>query len=89
MRDVKARAAGVVAVAEAFFAVGLGAVAIAASDLAGQGVARWKEEHDVQVGDRIELRRAASVARYVRTPAMGPFLSLLRKKILNEDGRPV
>jgi len=48
-----------------------------------------QDEHDLQVGDRIEVRRAASVARFVRTPSMRPFLALLRKKILKEEGGPV
>ena len=48
-----------------------------------------QEEHDLQVGDRIEVRRSESVARFVRTPSMRPFLTLLRKKILKEEGGPV
>ncbi|HVR88985.1 MAG TPA: NAD(+)/NADH kinase [Candidatus Limnocylindria bacterium] len=43
-----------------------------------------QEEHDLQVGDRIEVRRAKNVARFVRTTTMRPFLSLLRQKILKE-----
>jgi len=48
-----------------------------------------QEEHDLQIGDRIEVRRAESVARFVRTPSMRPFLALLRKKILKEEGGPL
>lgn len=47
-----------------------------------------QEEHDLHVGDRIEVRRADASARFVRTPTMRPFLSLLRKKILKEEGGP-
>lgn len=47
-----------------------------------------QEEHDLFVGDRIEVRRAETVARFVRTPSMRPFLALLRKKILKEEGGP-
>ncbi len=47
-----------------------------------------QEEHDLLVGDRIEVRRAETVARFVRTPSMRPFLTLLRKKILKEEGGP-
>ncbi len=47
-----------------------------------------QEEHDLLVGDRIEVRRAQTVARFVRTPSMRPFLTLLRKKILKEEGGP-
>ena len=43
-----------------------------------------QEEHDLRVGDRIEVRRAGSVARFVRTKTMRPFLTLLRQKILKE-----
>lgn len=45
-----------------------------------------QEEHDLRAGDRIEVRRARSVARFVRTASMPPFLTLLRQKILKEDG---
>ena len=48
-----------------------------------------QEEHDLLVGDRIEVRRAQTVARFVRTASMRPFLTLLRKKILKEEGGPV
>ena len=48
-----------------------------------------QEEHDLRVGDRIEVRRAQTVARFVRTGTMRPFLTLLRKKILKEEGGPV
>ena len=48
-----------------------------------------QEEHDLHVGDRIEVRRAETVARFVRTGTMRPFLTLLRKKILKEEGGPV
>jgi NAD+ kinase len=48
-----------------------------------------QEEHDLRVGDRIEVRRAAPVARFVRTATMRPFLTLLRRKILKEEGGPV
>lgn len=44
-----------------------------------------QEEHDLHVGDRIEVRRAASTARFVRTKTMRPFLTLLRQKILKES----
>jgi NAD+ kinase len=47
-----------------------------------------QEEHDLRVGDRIEVRRAQAVARFVRTATMRPFLTLLRKKILKEEGGP-
>ena len=45
-----------------------------------------QEEHPLRIGDRIEVRRAAAVARFVRTAAMQPFLALLRQKILKEGG---
>jgi NAD+ kinase len=47
-----------------------------------------QEEHDLHVGDRIDVRRAKSVARFVRTGTMRPFLALLRTKILKEEGGP-
>ena len=47
-----------------------------------------QEEHDLHVGDRIDVRRAQPVARFVRTATMRPFLTLLRKKILKEEGGP-
>ena len=47
-----------------------------------------QEEHDLLVGDRIEVRRAQAVARFARTASMRPFLALLRKKILKEEGGP-
>jgi len=47
-----------------------------------------QEEHDLHVGDRISVRRAKAVARLVRTSTMRPFLTLLRKKILKEEGGP-
>jgi NAD+ kinase len=47
-----------------------------------------QEEHDLLAGDRIEVRRAETVARFVRTASMRPFLTLLRKKILKEEGGP-
>ena len=47
-----------------------------------------QEEHDLHVGDRIEVRRAKPVARFARTATMRPFLTLLRKKILKEEGGP-
>jgi NAD+ kinase len=47
-----------------------------------------QEEHDLHVGDRIDVRRAKAVARFVRTATMRPFLTLLRKKILKEEGGP-
>jgi NAD+ kinase len=43
-------------------------------------------EHDVKNGDRIEVRRAKTVAKLVRTAHARPFLSLLRQKILKEPG---
>jgi len=45
-----------------------------------------QEEHDLKVGDRVEVRRSTHVARFVRTAAMRPFLTLLKKKILKEEG---
>lgn len=48
-----------------------------------------QEEHDLHVGDVIEVRRAKPVARFVRTATMRPFLTLLRKKILKEEGAPL
>ena len=47
-----------------------------------------QEEHDLRVGDRVEVRRAQPVARFVRTSTMRPFLTLLRKKILKEADGP-
>lgn len=47
-----------------------------------------QEEHAVRVGDRIEVRRAEPVARFVRTAGMRPFLTVLRQKILKEGGEP-
>jgi NAD+ kinase len=47
-----------------------------------------QEEHDLHVGDRVAVRRAQPVVRLVRTSAMRPFLTLLRKKILKEEGGP-
>ena len=47
-----------------------------------------QEEHDLHVGDRVAVRRAQHVVRLVRTAAMRPFLTLLRKKILKEEGGP-
>jgi len=47
-----------------------------------------QEEHDLHVGDRVAVRRAQAVARLVRTSTMRPFLNLLRKKILKEEGAP-
>ncbi|HEV2010254.1 MAG TPA: NAD(+)/NADH kinase [Candidatus Limnocylindria bacterium] len=47
-----------------------------------------QDERDLHVGDRIEVRRAKAVARFVRTATMRPFLTLLRKKILKEEGGP-
>jgi len=43
-------------------------------------------EHDVKAGDRVEVRRSATVARLVRTAHARPFLALLRQKILKEPG---
>ena len=48
-----------------------------------------QEEHDLLAADRIEVRRAQIVARFVRTGSMRPFLALLRRKILKEEGGPV
>jgi NAD+ kinase len=45
-----------------------------------------QEEHDLHVGDRVSVRRARPVVRLVRTATMRPFLTLLRKKILKEEG---
>lgn len=45
-----------------------------------------QEEHDLRAGDRIEVRRSAVPARFVRTATMRPFLQLLRQKILKEGG---
>ena len=47
-----------------------------------------QDEHDLRAGDRIEVRRSQTVARFVRTASMRPFLTLLRTKILKEDGGP-
>ena len=47
-----------------------------------------QEEHDLRVGDRVEVRRAQPVARFVRTSTMRPFLTLLRRKILKEADGP-
>ena len=47
-----------------------------------------QEEHDLHLGDRVAVRRAQAVARFVRTSTMRPFLTLLRKKILKEEGGP-
>ena len=43
-----------------------------------------QEERDLRAGDHIEIRRSATVARFVRTATMRPFLRLLRQKILKE-----
>ncbi len=43
-----------------------------------------QEEHDLQAGDRVEVRRSGTVLKLVRTASMPPFLSLLKKKILKE-----
>jgi NAD+ kinase len=45
-----------------------------------------QEEHDLRAGDRITVRRAATVARFVRTAHARPFVELLREKILKEPG---
>jgi len=45
-----------------------------------------QEEHDLRTGDRVEVRRSSYVARFVRTDTMRPFLTLLKQKILKEDG---
>jgi len=45
-----------------------------------------QEEHDLKVGDRVEVRRSETVVKLVRTASMPPFLSLLKKKILKEGG---
>lgn len=47
-----------------------------------------QEEHDLLAGDRIEVRPSQTIARFVRTASMRPFLALLRKKILKEEGGP-
>jgi GGDEF domain-containing protein len=47
-----------------------------------------QEEHALRAGDRIEVRRAEPVARFVRTAGMRPFLTVLRQKILKEGGGP-
>jgi len=47
-----------------------------------------QEEHSLRAGDRIEVRRAEPVARFVRTTGMRPFLAVLRQKILKEGGEP-
>src|SRR5205809_1812893 len=44
------------------------------------------EEHDLREGDRITVRRAATVARFARTAHARPFVELLREKILKEPG---
>ncbi len=46
-----------------------------------------QEEHDLRAGDRITVRRAATVARFARTAHARPFVELLREKILKEHGR--
>jgi len=43
-------------------------------------------EHDLRVGDRIDVRRAETVTRLIRTAHARPFLDLLRQKILKEPG---
>ncbi len=43
-----------------------------------------QEEHDLRVGDRVDVRRSDVCARFVRTTTMRPFLRLLRQKILKE-----
>ncbi len=43
-------------------------------------------EHELHAGDRVTVRRSASVAKLVRTARARPFLSLLRQKILKEPG---
>jgi NAD+ kinase len=43
-----------------------------------------QEEHDLRVGDRVDVRRSDVRARFVRTKTMRPFLRLLRQKILKE-----
>ena len=43
-----------------------------------------QEEHDLRVGDRVDVRRSDLSARFVRTATMRPFLRLLRQKILKE-----
>ena len=45
-----------------------------------------QEEHDLRAGDRITVRRAATVARFARTAHARPFVELLREKILKEPG---
>jgi NAD+ kinase len=45
-----------------------------------------QEEHDLQAGDRIVVRLAATVARFARTAHARPFVELLREKILKEPG---
>lgn len=43
-------------------------------------------ERDLRAGDRILVRRAATVTKLVRTAHARPFLALLRQKILKEPG---
>jgi NAD+ kinase len=45
-----------------------------------------QEEHDLQEGDRIAVRRSETIAKFVRTAHARPFVSLLRQKILKEIG---
>lgn len=45
-----------------------------------------QEEHDLGVGDRVDVQRSDVCARFVRTATMQPFLQLLRQKILKEGG---
>jgi len=45
-----------------------------------------QEEHDLEAGDRITVRRAETVARFARTAHARPFVELLREKILKEPG---
>lgn len=45
-----------------------------------------QEEHELNAGDRITVRRAETVARFARTAHARPFVELLREKILKEPG---
>lgn len=45
-----------------------------------------QDESDLRSGDVVEVTRSATMAKFVRTPSMPPFLSLLKRKILKEGG---
>ncbi|MDO8506038.1 MAG: hypothetical protein Q7S41_00350, partial [Candidatus Limnocylindria bacterium] len=43
-------------------------------------------EQELRAGDLVDVRRADTVTKLVRTAHARPFLSLLRQKILKEPG---